>query len=71
MNGACLDNLYARLIQILTSLSEIGIWIAYPTANVIAAIITLFWFAKGTWKRKNITNEIKVRRETIIEDGLN
>jgi putative MATE family efflux protein len=61
----------AYILSKYTSLSEIGIWIAYPTANVIAAIITLFWFAKGTWKRKNITNEIKVRRETIIEDGLN
>jgi putative MATE family efflux protein len=60
----------AYILSKYTSLSEIGIWIAYPTANVIAAIITLFWFAKGTWKRKNITNEIKVRRETIIEDGL-
>jgi len=58
-----------------TYLEEIGIWIAFPAANIIAAIITVVWFRKGTWKQKKITEEIKLEKETteetIIEEGSN
>ncbi len=58
-----------------TALAEIGLWIAFPISNVLAAIITVIWFMKGTWKQKQITKEIKLTeettKETIIEEGLN
>ena len=65
----------AYILSKHTSLAELGIWIAFPVANVIAAIITIIWFAKGTWKQKQLTKEIKltkeVTKETIIEEGVN
>jgi len=64
----------AYLLSQHTSLAEVGIWIAFPAANVIAAIITIIWFSKGTWKQKKITEEMKqmdkITEETIIEEGL-
>jgi putative MATE family efflux protein len=64
----------AYILSMHTSLAEVGLWIAFPAANVIAAIITIAWFAKGTWKQKQITEEIKLTeetmRETMIEEGL-
>ncbi len=64
----------AYLISMHTHFAEVGIWIAFPAANVIAAIITVIWFSKGTWKQKKITDEMKqiykTTEETIIEEGL-
>lgn len=56
-----------------TWLAEVGIWIAFPVSNIVAALATLIWFRKGTWKHKKITEEMKqiddTRTETIIEEG--
>lgn len=56
-----------------TTLSQVGIWLAFPIANVLTAIVALTWFMKGTWKKKRITEEIKLsaetREETEIETG--
>jgi len=64
----------ALILSRYTGLAEIGVWVAFPAANIIATIITILWFAKGTWKLKKITEEIKisekVSEETIIEEGL-
>jgi Na+-driven multidrug efflux pump len=58
-----------------TNLAEVGLWIAFPVANVIAAIITISWFARGTWKHKKVVEDIKlsndVSQEAIIEEGIN
>jgi Na+-driven multidrug efflux pump len=58
-----------------TNLAEVGLWIAFPVSNVVAAIITILWFAKGTWKTKEITEETKlsdeISQETIIEEEIN
>jgi len=65
----------AYLLSMHTHFVETGIWIAFPVANIIAAIIAMIWFAQGTWKQKKITEEIKLIRETtkeaIIEEGMN
>lgn len=65
----------AYILSQHTALAEIGLWIAFSVANIIATIITIVWFAKGTWKQKKITEEIKLTREitkeTIIEEGMN
>ncbi len=65
----------AYILSMHTKLAEIGLWIAFPAANVTAAVITIVWFARGTWKQKQITEEIglsdEISQETIIEEGLN
>ncbi|MFA4941354.1 MAG: MATE family efflux transporter [Patescibacteria group bacterium] len=64
----------AFVLSRYTSWNEIGIWVAFPISNIIATIITVLWFMKGTWKLKKITEEIeiseKISEETIIEEGL-
>ena len=65
----------AYILSRHTALAEIGLWIAFPIVNVLAVIITVIWFTKGTWRQKQITEEIKLTKETtketIIEEGLN
>ncbi|MFH1589900.1 MAG: MATE family efflux transporter [archaeon] len=64
----------AYVLSTHTHFAEVGIWMAFPIANTIAAIIAIVWFTKGTWKQKKITEEVKLTRETtketIIEEGL-
>ncbi len=58
-----------------TDLESTGIYISFPVANIIAAVITMIWFARGTWKQKKLTHDIKLKgdttEETIIEEGMN
>jgi Na+-driven multidrug efflux pump len=58
-----------------TSLAEKGIWLAFPITDVLSAAITSIWFFKGSWKKKRITEEIKViekiGQEAILEEGIN
>ena len=65
----------AYILSIHTNLAEVGLWIAFPVSNVISAIITISWFARGTWKQKRVIEEIKlsdkISQETITEEGLN
>ncbi len=64
----------AYILSNHTPLAEIGLWIAFPSANIIAAIIAIVWFMKGTWKQKQITEEMKLTgetiRETIVEENI-
>lgn len=64
----------AYILSHHTGLKEVGIWIAFPVTNVLTALITATWFSRGTWKRRKITEEIKLATETtsetIIEEGL-
>ncbi len=58
-----------------TDLEAVGIYISFPAANIIAAVITMIWFARGTWKQKKLTKEVNLTgetsKETIIEEGMN
>lgn len=64
----------AYVLSMHTKLAEIGLWIAFPISNIIAAIIAIVWFLRGTWKEKEITKEIKLKdktiEETIVEEGF-
>ena len=31
-----------------------GIWWAFPIANVLTAIVSMIWFARGDWKKRRI-----------------
>ena len=57
----------AYILSHHTSLSFSGIWWSFPIANVVAAIITLIWFLRGSWKKKRITEEFKLAGETTEE----
>ncbi len=45
----------AYLLSMYTSFAEIGIWMSFPISRIIAALITIIWFFKGTWKEKKIS----------------
>lgn len=64
----------AYILSNHTTLREIGIWIAFPITNIIAATIAIIWFVKGRWKEKRVTEEFglseKTIEETIVEEGL-
>jgi len=65
----------AYLFSMQTHFAEVGIWIAFPIANVVTAMVAIIWFARGTWKQNKITEDIKFMRETtkemIIEEDIN
>ncbi|ROO25370.1 transporter [Salinisphaera orenii MK-B5] len=44
----------AWLLSERTGLGALGIWIAYPVQNVLTAAIAAIWFARGTWKRRQV-----------------
>ena len=52
----------AYILSKHTAFAEVGLWIAFPISNIIAAIVTVIWFMEGTWKKKNVTKNIKLRR---------
>jgi len=60
----------AYFLSNYTRFNEVGIWMAFPIANIIAAIVTIIWFRKGTWKKRKITEEIKLRKETTEETTI-
>ncbi len=64
----------AYLLAYHTSLAETGIWYAFPISNVIAALIAIAWFSRGTWKLTRVTEDVRlgdmVSDETTIEEGF-
>lgn len=65
----------AYILSHCTGLAETGIWLAFPITNILTAAIAIFWYSKGTWKKRRITEEIKLSVETteeaIVEEGRN
>jgi len=57
-----------------TTLQADGLWWSFPITNVAVAIISLCWFARGSWKNTWLTEDDKqiaaVTSEAIIEDGI-
>jgi putative MATE family efflux protein len=57
-----------------TTLLAHGIWWSFPVTNVAVAIVSICWFAKGSWKTTRLTDEDKqtalVTQETIIDDRI-
>ncbi len=64
----------AYILSEHTHLASKGIWWAFPVTNVLAAVITVAWFMKGSWKQKKITPEMKtadkVAEESIVEGEI-
>ncbi len=57
----------AYIFSRYTNLLEKGIWVAFPIANIISAIIAIVWFTRGTWKKKKITEEERLIEKTVEE----
>jgi len=57
-----------------TMLHANGLWWSFPVTNILLALVSLGWFARGSWKTKLLTEEdietAKITDETIIEEGL-
>jgi len=47
----------AYILSKHANFAEVGIWMAFPIANVVAALITIIWFSRGTWKHKKLIEE--------------
>ena len=57
-----------------TALAARGLWWSFPVTNVLVAIVSLCWFARGSWKETRITEEAMttaaVAQEVIVEDTI-
>ncbi|HVJ42406.1 MAG TPA: MATE family efflux transporter [Dongiaceae bacterium] len=57
-----------------TVLMAQGLWWSFPVTNIVVAIVSICWFARGSWKTTRITEDerqaAKVAAETIAEDGI-
>ncbi len=64
----------AFILSKFTPLAELGIWLAFPVANVLSFIVTWWWFNQGKWKHKKITSQneqvLKTTEETMIEEAI-
>jgi putative MATE family efflux protein len=57
-----------------TVLHAQGLWWSFPVTNVVVAIVSVCWFARGSWKTTRLTEDArqtaKIAQETIIEEGI-
>lgn len=63
----------AYILSKHTELGVSGLWWSYPVTNFMVALISLAWFARGTWKTNRITPDekqtIEVTDNALSEDG--
>jgi putative MATE family efflux protein len=56
-----------------TSLHADGLWWSFPVTNIVVALISVAWFARGSWKTVRLTEDDEqvaaVTKETVIEEG--
>jgi putative MATE family efflux protein len=64
----------AYILSKHTALGVDGLWWSFPVTNVLVALVSLGWFARGDWKTTRLTEEdrqvVKVTEETIKEEGI-
>jgi Na+-driven multidrug efflux pump len=57
-----------------TTLDAQGLWWSFPVTNAAVAIISICWFARGSWKAGRLTEDDKqiarIAQETIVEEGI-
>ncbi len=57
-----------------TRLGPDGLWWSFPITNVVVALVSVAWFARGSWKTVRLTEDdvevAEVTREVVIEEGL-
>jgi putative MATE family efflux protein len=51
-----------------------GLWWSFPVTNVAVALVSICWFARGSWKIGRLTEDdkqiAKIAEEAIIEEGI-
>jgi putative MATE family efflux protein len=64
----------AYLFSITLGMGSVGIWWSFTATNVVATVIVVLWYMRGTWKTKNILGDAGLRREIaeeiITDEGL-
>ncbi|MBK4738692.1 MATE family efflux transporter [Noviherbaspirillum pedocola] len=57
-----------------TMLHAQGIWWSFPVTNLAVSLISICWFARGTWKDGRLTEEdkqvVQTTDETILDEGI-
>jgi putative MATE family efflux protein len=57
-----------------STLAAGGLWWSFPVTNIVVAIVSIAWFARGGWKETRLTEEAKttaeVAQEVIVEDTI-
>lgn len=57
-----------------TTLDAQGLWWSFPVTNVAVALISVCWFARGSWKTGRLTEDdrqiAETTQEVFIEDGI-
>lgn len=53
----------AWLLSSQTSLGATGLWIAYPARYVVISLVAVVWFARGSWKRRNVIDTPPAERQ--------
>jgi putative MATE family efflux protein len=57
-----------------TSLEADGLWWSFPVTNVLVAVVSLAWFARGSWKAMRLTEEdkeiLQVTEEAVRKEVL-
>ncbi|GLT14575.1 MATE family efflux transporter [Vibrio algivorus] len=61
----------AYILSKHTQLEASGIWWSFAITNIIVALFSIAWFARGSWKNKNLTEDdkkiAKITGEAYIE----
>lgn len=64
----------AYVLSCHTSLDAVGIWWAFPIANIVTCTIAWMMFSSGSWKETRITEDDRlaqqVLKEVLIEEGI-
>jgi Na+-driven multidrug efflux pump len=57
-----------------TSLHAQGLWWSFPITNIVVAVVSVCWFARGTWKNKRLTEEdaqiATIADHAYVEEGV-
>lgn len=64
---------FAYILSKHSALADQGIWWSFALTNILVAIISYAWFARGRWLETQLTQEdedvAKICQEAIIEEG--
>ncbi|QEI04724.1 MATE family efflux transporter [Pigmentiphaga aceris] len=56
-----------------TTLGADGLWWSFPITNVVVALVSVCWFARGSWKTKRLTEDdhqiAKIADHAMVEEG--
>jgi len=44
-------------VPYLAEATPVGIWLAFPISNVVAALLAFLWFRRGTWRDADLTDQ--------------